>query len=330
VSAISEDKVIILAEVDEGSGLSRLSRELVGVAARLASETGAILEAIVLGSGIEAAARELISLGVRKVFTADHPSLAEYNPDTYQAVLEDQLRESGPLTLLAGHTSLAQDLLPRVAAAFGAGLVTDCVGVETAGGNPVFIKPVFGGNAVARLDVTTPLRMATVRARVSAAPEAATSAEGEVISLEPRGVEPRVRVMESVKEQGSVRLETAGVVVAGGRGIGGGDGFDRLGELADLLGGAVGASRPPCDSGWMPSTSQVGITGKIVAPDLYVAVAISGSSQHLSGMSESVKIVAVNQDADAYIFKVADYGVAGDWKQVIPAVTESLRKHLSS
>lgn len=320
------EKVFVFAELKETGGFSNLSLELMGLGARLAAEQGGELEAVLIGDGIAEPARELASLGARRVFTADHPSLADYNPDAYRDVMARLLHDQGAFTLLAGHTTAAQDLMPRLAFALGAGLVTDCVGIEP---GPVFIKPIFGGNALASHAVKTPRRIATVRSRVGTAPEPGAE-EGEIAALEPPASEPRVKVVDRRKEDRGVQLEGSPVVVSGGRGMGGPEGFAALEKLAALLCGAVGASRPPCDSGWIPSSAQVGITGTIVAPDIYIAVAISGSSQHLSGMSESGKIVAINQDPDAYIFKVADYGAVGDWKKVLPAFTEALRGHLDS
>lgn len=323
------EKVLVFAEVAEDGNLSKLTLELMGLGGRLASELDGELDAVLLGDGIETRADELASLGARSVYVADDPSLGEYNPDTYFEVLQKLLQEEKALTVLAGHTPAGQDLMPRLAFMLGAGLVTDCVGIglDPKGHEPVFIKPIFGGNALASLVVKTPRRFATVRARVGTVPEAGSSG-GEVIALDAPSDEPRVKVLAREKEDRGVQLEDSRVVVAGGRGMGGVEGFNALEELAGVLGGAVGASRPPCDTGWVPSTAQVGITGKIVAPDLYIAVAISGSSQHLSGMSESGKIVAINQDPEAYIFKVADFGVTGDWKRVLPAFTESLKKHV--
>lgn len=328
--AVSE-RVIVFAELAEGGGLTKLTLELMGLGAGLASEPGGELEAVLLGEGIAAAAAELATLGARTVYVADHPSLSEYNPDTCMEVMEKLLREESAFTLLAGHTPTGQDLMPRLAFALEAGLVTDCVDIEpgSPGEGPVFVKPVFGGNALASQVVKTPQRMATVRARVGNAPGPAAVA-GEVVALDAPAAEPLVKSLGRTTEDRGVKLEDCRVVVAGGRGMGGAEGFHALEELAALLGGAVGASRPPCDSGWIPSTAQVGITGTIVAPDIYFAVAISGSSQHLSGMSESGKIIAVNQDPEAYIFKVSDYGAVGDWKQVLPAFTEALRGYLDS
>ena len=323
------ERVLVFAETDESGNLSRLTYELMGLGGWLALRLSGQLEAVTIGEGIANAAEELLSLGARRVFAADAPALAKYNPDSFLEVLAGLLEGMEPVTVIAGHTPVGQDLMPRLAFALEAGLVTDCTGIEVddPAQGPVFIKPVFGGNAMASLSVATPLRIATVRARVGAEVEPG-SGDGEVVQLDIPTDAPRIDVRETVQEARGVMLESCRVVVSGGRGIGGAEGFEQIEELAGLLGGAVGASRPPCDSGWIPSTQQVGITGKIVAPDLYIAVAISGSSQHLSGMSESAKVVAINQDPEAYIFKVSDFGVVGDWKQVVPAFAAALEKYV--
>ncbi|MBA7688049.1 Caffeyl-CoA reductase-Etf complex subunit CarE [subsurface metagenome] len=175
-------------------------------------------------------------------------------------------------------------------------------------------------------------QIATVRAKAMSPLERDASRKGEVITIE-AGLDPsaiRTRVLEKVAEEiAGIKLEDAEVVVAGGRGVGGADGFKQLEELATLLKGAVGASRPPCDNGWVPDTVQIGLTGKIVAPDLYIAVALSGSSQHMSGCSGSKNIIAVNKDPEANIFKVAHFGVVGDWKKVVPAFTTKVKEFLA-
>lgn len=325
-------QVIILAELHENGGVTRLTLELMGLGARLASLMGTELEAVVIGDGVGEAGDELASLGARRVYSADDGSLDAYDPDIWQAILEELLAGREEFVLLAGHTPLGQDLLPRLAFALRAGLVTDCVGIELdpETRDPVFAKPVFGGNAIAFNRMKTSIRLATVRARVGTPPETGPAAAGaasfEPAPLDFRVIETRLEHLGREKEDRGVQLEDAVAVVAGGRGMGGEEGFAALEELAGVLGGAVGASRPPCDAGWAPASAQVGITGQVVAPDLYIAVAISGSSQHLSGMSGSGKIVAVNQDPEAYIFKVADYGAVGDWRRVVPALTEALRE----
>lgn len=322
------NRVLVFAELAESGDLSKLTLELMGLGARLALRLNCELDAVLLGDGIEARTSELASLGAGTVYAANAKEFAEYNPDAHFEVLLRLLEGFESVTVLAGHTPASQELMPRLAFALGAGLVTDCVGAETdSQGGPVFIKPIFGGNALATLAIKTPRRFVTVRARVGTAPEQGAST-GEVVALDPPRTEPRVKTLSREKEDRGVQLEDSRVVVAGGRGMGGLEGFEALEKLAGVLGGAVGASRPAIDSGWAHSSAQVGITGKIVAPDIYIAIAISGSSQHLSGMSESGKIVAINHDPEAYIFKVADYGVEGDWKQVVPALTESLKKYV--
>jgi electron transfer flavoprotein alpha subunit len=323
------ETVLVFAEAEQDVGLSRLTVELMGIGGWLASRTAGRLEAVVIGEGVAGATDQLLSLGAETVYAADHPAFSTYKPDAFVRVLTKLLDDKGPVTLLAGHTPIGQDLAPRLAFALGAGLVTDCCGIETdgTGAGPMFVKPVFGGNIMASLEVETPVRIATVRSRVGTAPAVAPKA-GEIVSLGPPDGDERIEVLERVEESVGVNLETCPVIVAGGRGMGGPEGFDQLEELALIFGGAVGASRPPCDSGWAPTANQVGITGKIVAPDLYFAVAISGSSQHLSGMSESGKIVAINQDPEAYVFKVADYGAVGDWRRVLPAFAAGVKKHV--
>jgi electron transfer flavoprotein alpha subunit len=261
------------------------------------------------------------------VLFLDDPGLSRYDPELYTGALASFLQSRLPRVLLAGHTSLGQDLLPRLAFSLDCGLVTDCVALEVDGGDILFTRPIYGGNALATQKVDTATVMATVRARVGEAPTSSGSAAA-VAPLE-AALPAQSRLVLKDREVLSAKecpLEEALVVVSGGRGMGGEEGFGQLKEIAGILRGAVGASRPPVDSGWAASTCQVGITGKVVAPDIYIAVAISGSIQHLSGMGESGKIVAINKDPDAYIFKVSDYGVVGDWKQVLPSFTAALRE----
>lgn len=317
-----------MAETGEGGGPAPLSLELLGLGGKLSASLGEKLSAVLLGSGIRTAAEELARRGAGEVFVLDDPALGAYDPETYLPILARWCEENPPRVLLFGHTSLGQDLAPRLAFAAAAGLVTDCVGVEAdPSGGVSFTRQVYGGNAVATQKVKTPVAVATVRARVGEAPAPSGDA-GTVTALGapvPSGSRLQLKGRER-PEMKECPLEDAPVVVSGGRGMGGEEGFERLRELANLFGGAVGASRPPVDSGWAVTTCQVGITGKVVAPGMYIAVAISGSSQHLSGMSESGKIVAINKDPEAYIFKVSDYGVVGDWKEVLPSFIAKVRE----
>jgi electron transfer flavoprotein alpha subunit len=193
-------------------------------------------------------------------------------------------------------------------------------------------KPVYGGNAQAVFVSATFPQIATVRAKAMTPLERDQSRKGEVVTID-AGLDPsaiRTRVLEKVSEKlEGIRLEDAKVVVCGGRGIGGAEGFKQLEELAKLLSGAVGATRPPCDNGWYPAGAQIGLTGKIITPDLYIAIALSGSSQHMSGCSGSKVIVAINKDAEANIFREARFGVVGDWKKVLPALASKLKELLA-
>ncbi len=322
--------IYILAEYNRNNSPTSLTLELLGLGRKLASGLGERLHAVVMGSAVTAAAEELARCGVDEVFCADDAQLSEYNPDTYLPVLMKLCEANRPRVILAGHTSMGQDLAPRLAFSLQAGLVTDCVGADLGSdGSFLFAKPTYGGNALATLKSLSDTAMATVRARVGEAPPAREQMS-KVTSLE-TAIPGETKIELKGKHMGAqvCALEDAPVVVTGGRGMGGQEGFVELEELATLLGGAVGASRPPVDSGWAANTCQVGITGKVVAPDIYIAVAISGSSQHLSGMSESGKIVAINKDPEAFIFKVSDYGVVGDWKQVLPAFTAKIRDLVS-
>ncbi|MDY6797046.1 MAG: electron transfer flavoprotein subunit alpha/FixB family protein [Actinomycetota bacterium] len=322
--------VLILGELGDKNQAAGITLELLGLGGKLAQGLDEQLKVVLLGNNVEGAAAELPQYGADKVYLADDPVLGSYNPETYLSLLQSVCEDEKPRIFLAGSTPVGQDLAPRLAFSMGTGLVTDCVGLEL-GDSPGLLctKPTYGGNAMAVFVLDTMPQMATIRSRVGEAPSPDPSRGGEVTKLDTGAYTrpSRMEVAGQVKEETvGVKLEEARVVVSGGRGVGGPEGFSQLEEMAQLLGGAVGASRPPCDSGWIPPTSQVGITGKIVAPDLYIAVAISGSSQHLSGMSDSRHIVAINKDPEAYIFKVVDYGVVGDWRSVLPAFTCKLRE----
>ncbi len=321
--------ILVVAET-AGAGLARISLELLGLAKDLATAAGQEVSAALLGSDLGDASQELARGGAQTVYVVDSPGLSEYNPDSYLFVLQNLCEQLKPAAILMGHTPVGQDLAPRLAFALGTGLVTDCTALAwDAAAGLVASKPIYGGNAVARLASETRPQTVTVRPKVGNPLESVESV-GSIAVVEAALPAPATTLLGRVVEEDSgVKLEEARVVVSGGRGIGGPEGFDQLRELARVLGGAVGASRPPCDSEWIVCTSQVGITGKLVAPDIYIAVAISGSSQHLSGMSDSRNIVAINKDPDAYIFKVAHYGVVGDWRQIVPSFTGKLTNLLA-
>lgn len=320
--------VLVFAELTDKGGASRLTREILGLGADLAGKLSEELSAVLVGAGLEDAAGGLSSLGAETVFLADDPALSGYTPELYLQAMLTLLEEAGPRVLLFGHTLIGQDLAVRIAFRMDTALTTDCVALEIEDGTGALLstKPIYGGVALGVFRSDRFPQVATVRPRVGSERETDGAVGRTVrVSLQLEPGSARLKSVKRVREQAEgVRLEDARVVVSGGRGIGGPEGFERLEELAGYLGGAVGASRPPVDLGWVAPTSQVGITGKSVAPDLYIAVALSGSSQHLSGMTDSGKVVAINNDPDATIFTSADYGAVGDWGEVLDGFTDEL------
>jgi electron transfer flavoprotein alpha subunit len=325
--------VLICGEVVEGK-LAAITAELLGCGRRLADELGEELFAALIGSEVKGYAQEAIAYGADKVYVIEDPLLESYQPDCYVAVMEKTIKEVMPRILLLGQTIMGRDLAPRLAFRMKTGLSMDCIelSLDPQTKSLLQTRPVYGGNARAIFTFESLPQMATVRAKAMSALERDDSRKGESITME-AGIDAsivRAKVVERIKEEVTgIKLEDAPVVVSGGRGIGGPEGFKDLDELAKLLKGAVGASRPPCDNAWVPAFYQVGLTGKIVSPDLYIAVALSGSSQHIAGCSGSKAIVAINKDPEANIFKEAQFGVVGDWKQVIPAFTQKVRELLA-
>jgi electron transfer flavoprotein alpha subunit len=236
-----------------------------------------------------------------------------------------------PQILIMGQSAIGRDLAPRLAFRLNTAASLGCLELAIDPKSKLMLqtKPVYGGNAQAVFVCSAFPQIATVRAKAMTPLEPDASRKGEVVTID-AGLDPsvvRAKVIEKVPEKvEGIRLEDAKVVVSGGRGIGSAEGFKQLEELASLLKGAVGATRPPCDNEWVPAGVQVGLTGKIVTPDLYIAVALSGSSQHMSGCSGSKTIVAINKDNEANIFREARFGVVGDWKKVIPAFTNKLKE----
>ncbi len=325
--------VMTYGEVIEGK-LATITGELLGCGRKLADDLGQELSAVLVGSGISSLAQEAIALGADRVYVVDDPLLKDYQTDSYVFVMEKIIRQVMPQILILGQTSIGRDLAPRLAFRLDTAASMDCLELAIDPDSKLMLqtKPVYGGNAQAVFTCESCPQIATVRAKAMSPLERDTSRQGEVITIE-AGLDPsaiRTKVLEKVKaEVEGIKLEDAEVIVSGGRGIGGADGFKQLGELAKILKGAPGSTRPPCDNGWVPEPLHIGLTGKIVTPDLYIAVAISGASQHMAGCSGSKNIIAINKDPEANIFKVAHYGVVGDWKKVIPAFTDKVKELLA-
>jgi electron transfer flavoprotein alpha subunit len=325
--------VMVFGEVREGR-LAAVTTELLGCGRRLADELGQELACLLVGGEVSGLAQEVISFGADKVYVASDPLLKDYQTDVYVSGTEKVVGQVMPQILLLGQTDIGRDLAPRLAFRLGTALTTDSVELALGPESKALLatKPVYGGNAQAVFTSQTLPQMATVRAKAMSPLERDDARQGEIITVE-AGLDPsslRTELLEKVvAEVEGVRLEDAETVVAGGRGIGSAEGFAQLGELAKILRGAVGASRPPCDNGWVPVANQIGLTGKIIAPDLYFAIAISGASQHITGCSGAKMIVAINKDPEANIFREASFGVVGDWKQVLPALTAKVKDLLA-
>ena len=322
-------EVMIYAEISNGA-LSAISYELAALSRRLADELKGKASALLLGDGIKDLAGELISYGLDKVYVADDPCLESYRPEMYLAVMQKFCREINPEILLLGHTLMGRDLAPRIALKLGTGLATDCVefAIDPESEALLMTRPVYGGKALATMVSDTKPQMATVRSKAFSPIEKDETRQGEVIpvALELNSADLKIKLIDRVKQETEgPKLEEAEVVVSGGRGMGRAENFSYLEELAKVLGGAVGGSRVAIDNEWLPSTVQVGLTGKIVSPRLYIAVGISGSTQHMAGCSSSQCIVAINNDPDAPIFQRARFGLVADFKEVLPTMTEACK-----
>lgn len=325
--------VLVIGEL-QGDALQSITGELLAAGRNLGDALGEDVGVALLNGG-DAAAQDAIALGADKAYLVRDAALADMQLDAQVAALEKACAETQPSVVLIGRTLAGRDVGPRLAFRLGVGLAQDCLEVSAdAGGRVAAVRPVYGGNALAR--VTFPdanPQMVVLRAKAYEPLEADAARSGEVVELQ-TNLDPSVvkaRLVETVMQEAEgVRLEDAGIVVGGGRGLGGPEPFDMLEDLAKLLGGAVGASRAVCDAGWLDHSYQVGLTGKTITPDLYITVGISGASQHMAGCSASKHIVAINRDADANIFKSSSFGVVGDWKSVLPSFIETVRELVDS
>jgi electron transfer flavoprotein alpha subunit len=317
-------KVLVLGETRDGS-LRNVSFEAIA-AARTVAEGGEVV-GVLIGENVSALGAELVQYGADRVVVVEDEKLKQYTSDGFAQALLAVLEKESPEGLVFGHTSLGKDLSPRIAAKLSSGLISDTTAIEVAGGNVVFTRPIYSGKAFEKKIVTDGLIFATVRPNNIAPLAKDESRSGEVASLSVEIKDLRAIIKEVVRKASEgVDLSEAKVVISGGRGVKSAEGFEPLKELANVLGGAVGASRGACDADYCDYSLQIGQTGKVVTPDLYIACGISGAIQHLAGMSNSKVIVAINKDPEANIFKVADYGIVGDLFEVVPLLTEEFKK----
>jgi electron transfer flavoprotein alpha subunit len=313
--------ILVIAEAVDGA-LTPISGELIGAAKKLSGEGAGNVTALVAGN--EGLAQQLIAAGADNAIAATNGALASGTAEAYVPAVQAALEQSGADVVLLGQTSLGRDLGPALAFKLGTAVAMDCVDLKVEGGKIHATRSAYGGNARAEVGFRNSPAIATVKAKSFDAPTSAGS--GSVSTIDVAG-DSRVKVTGTSKaESTGIRLEDAPVVVSGGRGLGDPSAFAQLEELAKLLKGATGASRAACDLGWDPPSQQVGLTGKTVSPGLYIAVAISGASQHMAGMAGSKNIVAINKDADANMVKVSKFAIIEDYKKIIPALIEEIKK----
>jgi electron transfer flavoprotein alpha subunit len=319
--------VLVFCEQREGR-LKKVAFEDLCVGYAIAEKRGGDLAAVIVGSGVKGLAGEVVKFGVNKVITVDDPSLEFYTPDGYAGALEKLCREHKPHTIVLSSTVMGKDLSATLAARLEAAIIPDCTALEfDDAGSPILTRPVYAGKAITRVKAPSanPL-VITMRPRAyGAQPENDKGAE--IISATATPAELRTRVAEIVKAViKTVELTEADIIISGGRGMKGPENYVMLEELAGVVNAAVGASRAAVDAGWRDHQFQVGQTGKVVAPSLYIACGISGAIQHLVGMVNSKTIVAINKDSEANIFKVADYGIVGDLFNIVPMLTAEFKK----
>ncbi|MDQ0256455.1 electron transfer flavoprotein alpha subunit [Evansella vedderi] len=318
--------ILVISEIRDGQ-FRNVTFEAIAAAKEISA--GGEVTGVVLGESVTETANTLFHYGVDRVLKVESEKLAQYTPEGYTQALQAVVEKEDPDGIILGHTSIGRDVAPKLAARIGFGLVSDAISLEITGEEVIFTRPIYSGKAFEKMVVKDGLIFATIRPNNIAALEKNDTLTGKVESVDVDIKDLQTIIKEVVKNTASgVDLSEASVIVAGGRGMKGAENFKILDELAEVLGGAVGASRGACDAEYCDYALQIGQTGKVVTPDLYIAVGISGAIQHVAGMSNSKVIVAINKDPEAEIFQIADYGIVGDLFDVVPKLTEEFKKVL--
>ena len=317
------NKILAILEQREGL-LKKVSFEAASTASKLAKELNLEVEAVVAGSDVNNL-NEISKYGITKVVHLKNSEFANYTASGYTEAISNYAKESNAVCLIVGNTSLGNDLAPRVAVKLNSGCIMDCVNLQVEAGNIIATRPIYAGKAFVKVKLSSDVKVFTIRPNVFKA-ELSDSGSASVETIEITNPNLKAKVVSFKKSEGKLDVAEADIIVSGGRGMKGPENFNLIESLADSLGAAVGASRAVVDAGWRPHREQVGQTGKTVSPSLYVACGISGAIQHLAGMSTSKYIVAINKDKDAPIFSVADYGIAGDLFEILPVLTEEIKK----
>jgi len=325
-----ERKVLVFAEEKNGK-LRNISYEVLSAAKRVAD--GGEIASVLLGKDADEYIKALYEYGADQVFVVNDSSLSQYVTDVYKEAFVQVVKQFKPDVILIGHTPIGRDMAPKIAAALQIGLITDNIDLDVIDGKIIFTRPIYAGKAFVRKISKDPIAFATIRPNNIAMEEADTTRTGQktVIAYTPSSDALRVNVRDVLRNASKgVDLSEAKIVVSGGRGMKSKEGFEKLYEVAEVLGAAVGASRGACDAEIADYSLQVGQTGKVVTPDLYIALGISGAIQHVAGMSNSKVIVAVNKDPEAPIFQISDYGIVGDLFDVLPVLVEELKSLVNS
>ena len=322
----------VFVETNEDGTAKNVGLELLTPGRMMVGKQGGELVAVVIGNNVEAAVNAASAQGADKAIVVEGPEYAHFSTDAYAIALVSLVEKYGPTSMLIGATNNGRDLGPRVSCRLKTGLTADCtrLDIDEESGNVAWTRPAFGGNLMATILCPDHRpQIGTVRPGVFKKGEAG-EAKAEIIKedIHVDAADIRTQILELIKEEGgeTVDLEGAEIIVSGGRGVGGPEGYAPIKELADLLGGVVGASRAAVDAGWIAHAHQVGQTGKTVGPKLYIACGISGAIQHVAGMSGADCIVAINKDPDAPIFDIADYGVVGNLFEVLPVMIDEIKK----
>jgi electron transfer flavoprotein alpha subunit len=320
--------ILVVAETRNGR-LRNVTFEILTAATKIMNATEVAV--VVFGENVAGDSDLLAQYGADKIYHLKNAELDTYNTESYTQVLTEVILITSPDVVLCGHTTMGKDLAPRVSARLNCGLISDCVDIELNGDDIVFIRPIYSGKVFQKKKMIGRPIFATIRPNNIAVGEPVENRLAEIKVLNPKINNIRTVVKEIIRKASAenVDLSEAKIVISGGRGVKSKEGFKPLNELAMVLGGAVGATRGACDAGYCDYSLQIGQTGKVVTPDLYIACGISGAIQHLAGMSNSKIIVAINKDVEAPIFKIADYGIVGDLFEVVPMLTEQFKKVLA-
>jgi len=307
--------------------LKKSSFEVINTAQSIAQQLNGEVIALVIGNKVQDLSREIQGLGVSKTIVVQQPRLEKYSSTAYPKIISEVAKQEQVSVILLPATAFGKDCAPRLAIKLEAGLAADCISLKVEGSEILATRPMYAGKVLADIKINSAIKIFTLRPNVFAAGSSTgAQSDGEVVDIPLTESDFASIVVETSQITGKLDVAEANIIVSGGRGMKGPENFKMLEDLAQVLGGAVGASRAVVDAGWRPHSEQVGQTGKTVSPSLYIAVAISGAIQHLAGMSSSKYIVAINKDKDAPIFQSADYGIVADAFEIVPALTKEIQK----